>query len=429
MCPYGLQSFNSKRILLLQGPVGPFFSRLAEDLKGVGATVYKVNFHAGDVFFYPKGALAFKQPMGEWIPYFERLITELDIDTVLLFGDCRPLHAQAKAIAHARGLDVGVFEEGYLRPRHITLERSGVNGHSSLPRSPLVYLNQPEWPDVAEQEVGSTFWYMVWWGFWYFTVGALGKLWFPHYRHHRKLTVIEAFPWLRSIWRKQWYRWRERHALNTLLTQADGRYFLVPLQVHNDSQIATHSEFTDVPAFIDCVVRSFAEHAPSNTMLVIKHHPMDRGYTNYRRQITDLARKLGIENRCKYLHDQHLPTMLDHARGVIVINSTVGLQALRHGKPTLVMGKAIYDMQGLCFQGELADFWDAAAEATPDKDLLRRFVKHLKNVNQINGSFYRSIPLAQGKAGLVWPARQMLPNRGTPVADEVDATSRAQASG
>ena len=40
--------FCGKRVLLLQGPVGPFFSNLAHDLRHAGAEVLKVNFNAGD---------------------------------------------------------------------------------------------------------------------------------------------------------------------------------------------------------------------------------------------------------------------------------------------------------------------------------------------------------------------------------------------
>lgn len=403
MISQGFQSFKGKRVLLLQGPVGPFFARLADDLRAAGATVHKVNFHAGDVFFYPRNAITFNQPMAKWPAFLANLLDELSIDSVLLFGDCRKIHALAHAVAFSRKIEVGVFEEGYLRPRHITLERHGVNGHSELPRSPLFYLNQPEWPDVPEQDVGNTFWPMVWWGFWYFMFGALGRPWFPHYKHHRSLSVLEAWPWLLSAWRKRWYQWRERKALPELLSRWNGRFFIVPLQVYNDAQIKVHSEFNGVPAFIEQTMRSFAAHAPQDTALVIKHHPLDRGYTNYKRCIAQWTAELGLQGRCWYVHDQHLPTMLDHARGVVVINSTVGLQALRHGTPTKAVGEAVYNMQDLCFQGALDDFWAAAPNKKPNAALLRRFVRYLKNVNQINGSFYRTLPGSTRKSGLAWP--------------------------
>ena len=426
MISMGFQSFKGKRVLLLQGPVGPFFAHLAADLTEAGATVHKVNFHAGDVFFYPRNAIAFNRPMAEWPQFFADLLDQLHIDTVLLFGDCRTIHSQAHAVAFSRGLEVGVFEEGYLRPRHITLERHGVNGHSELPRSPLYYLNQPETPDVPEQDVGNTFWPMVWWGFWYFLAGALGRPWFAHYQHHRKLTWLEAWPWLLSAGRKRWYQWQERKALPELLSRWSGRFFIVPLQVHNDAQIKVHSKFDGVPDFIEQTMRSFAAHAPQDTALVIKHHPLDRGYTHYQSAIAQWATALGLQGRCWYVHDQHLPTLLNHARGVVVINSTVGLQALRHGTPTKAVGEAVYNMQGLCFQGTLDDFWVVAPTKKPNAALLRRFVRYLKNVNQINGSFYRQLPGTGFKSGVAWPVRERFSvpaelGESVPVALEVKA--------
>lgn len=414
---------------MLQGPVGPFFSRLAHDLADAGATVHKVNFNAGDWLFYSSDAINFTRPLAEWGAFLEKLILQLEVDTILLFGDCREPHAQAKTIAAKHGLDLGVFEEGYLRPRHITLERTGVNGYSALPRSPLVYLNHPEAPDVHEREVGNTFWHMVWWGFCYFTVGALGKPWFRHYKHHRRMSVLEALPWIRSVWRHAWYRWSERGCMEQLHHHKSRPYYLVPLQVHNDSQIGMHSNYKDVPSFIDEVMTSFSHNAPNDTLLVIKHHPMDRGYTDYTAHIARQATALGIEERCLYLHDQHLPTMLDHARGVIVVNSTVGLQALRHGTPTKAMGAAIYNMQGLCFQGTLDEFWVEAPRARPDAALLQRFIRHLKNVNQINGSFYRTMAGGKGKTGLIWPVRDPAIAKPAHTPTAQPATNPIQATG
>ncbi len=45
--------FTGKRVLLLQGPVGPFFWNLSKDLQKRGADVFKFNFNAGDALFYP----------------------------------------------------------------------------------------------------------------------------------------------------------------------------------------------------------------------------------------------------------------------------------------------------------------------------------------------------------------------------------------
>lgn len=397
----GLARFNGRRILLLQGPVGPFFRRFADDLQHAGATVHKVNFHAGDWLFYRTGAVQYRGTMEEWPAWFEHYLVQHAIDVVFLFGDCRPVHVLAHWIASGRGLAVGVFEEGYIRPDYITLEYSGANGYSLISRNPFHYQEPPA--DVpAVSPVGKTYWSMVGYGFGYFTLGALGRPWFPHYRHHRPLTLLEAWPWVLSAWRKARYQCVERGVEERLKGELSRRYFLVPLQVHNDSQVTVHSDWEGVEHFIEATMQSFARCAPADTALVIKHHPMDRGYRDYTRLIRRLASELGIADRVLYIHDQHLPTLLDHARGVVVINSTVGLSALLHKAPTKVCGNAIYDMEGLTWQGTLDAFWSEAAGATPDPVLQHNFRHHLIRQTQVNGSYYKRLGDTGFASGVVW---------------------------
>ena len=68
-----LTVFKNKRVLLLQGPVGPFFKRFADDIGRLNAQIIKINFNAGDTFFYPSG-ICFDRPMGEWPAYVANLI-------------------------------------------------------------------------------------------------------------------------------------------------------------------------------------------------------------------------------------------------------------------------------------------------------------------------------------------------------------------
>lgn len=398
----GLSAFNGKRVLLLQGPIGPFFSRLAQDLTCAGAKVFKVNFNGGDWLFYPGGAFNFRGKIEEWPGYFEALLDQLNIHVVLLFGDCRPVHRMAHEIAICRGIEIGVFEEGYVRPNYITLELFGANNHSLLPRKPVFYLNSPM-PSVTQpMPVGNTFWLsMCWATLYYFAAGLLKPLFF-HYQHHRPLTWLEGLPWLRSLWRKGYYALREHGRLAQLTGEFDGRFFLVPLQVHNDAQIHVHSEFDSVTHFIDEVLASFARHAQKNRVLVIKHHPMDRGYHDYTKFIAKHVKRLGLQGRCFYIHDQHLPTLLNHARGVVVVNSTVGMSALLHGAPVKVCGSAMYDMKGLTFQGPLNDFWRMAQQGKPDQQLFKCFSNYLVKHTQLNGSFYKRLPITASAAGLRW---------------------------
>lgn len=403
----GLHAFKNKRVLLLQGPIGPFFSRLAKDLRLAGAQVFKINFNGGDCLFYPFKSITYRGGMKAWPQFFEDILDRLNIDVVLLFGDCRSIHRPACEIAKRRGLELGVFEEGYVRPNYITLERYGVNGHSLIPRTPLFYLNNPIPPAPPPLPVSNAYWYSVVWVFLYYLAAVLSRPFFRKYRHHRPLTAREALPWIRSLWRWGYYRVRERGIAGRLSGELSGRFFLVPLQVHNDAQIHAHSDYSSVARFIKHVIDSFANHASHKAVLVFKHHPMDRAYADYSKLVRGLVRKHGLQDRCFYIHDQHLPTLLKHTCGVVVVNSTVGLSALYHQAPVKVCGKALYDIEGLTFRGRLSLFWRQAHGSRPNRDLYNKFVSHLVRHTQLNGNFYKRLPVLMLKTGLSWTSEKV----------------------
>lgn len=375
-----------QRILLLQGPNGPFFFRLARRLAALGATVTKVHFNAGDALFWPqRGAIHYRAPMEAWEQFFVELLAQRRIEAIVLFGQCRPHHLTAIRAARRHGVAVYVFEEGYLRPWWITLERDGVNGDSPLSRLSLDVL-----PATAkiDEPVRFRFAYtkMAAYTLLYFLAGTLMQRAYPHYVHHRPFRFREAVPWLRSAWRKVLYRVSERSTLRWLLGPAAGSYFLVPLQVEVDSQLRFHSGWSGNAAFIEAVIESFAAHAQENARLVFKHHPMERGYTHYGNLIRALAATHRVTGRVNYIHDGHLPSLLANARGVVVVNSTTGLQAMHHGTPVHVTGRAFYAKHGLVAPGSLDTFW--TAPVAPEPQLFRRFLRATNYLSQINASFY-----------------------------------------
>lgn len=381
--------FAGKRVLLLQGPVGPFFARLADTLRSSGATVSKINFNGGDWLFYPRRSLAYRGGIDRWPTEFEQLLDQKRIDVVMLFGDCRPIHVPVHEIALRRGVAIWAFEEGYVRPDFVTFEPYGVNNRSLLPRDPQFYLQSPEIRVTPEREVGNTFWAAVTWASLYYFAAFLLKPWFRKYQHHRPLCVLEALPWLISPLRKSKYKILQRGVERRLSGLLSKQYFLVPLQAHGDAQVLVHSCFRSVPGFIEAVVASFAKSARPVDYLVFKHHPMDRGYHDYSNLFAQLSRHYGLGNRLLYIHDQHLPTLLANARGVVVINSTVGISALHHGTPLKVLGDALYDIPGLTAQCAVDEFWQTPEQWVPNQTLYRRFRAYLISRTQLNGNFYR----------------------------------------
>lgn len=386
---------------MLQGPVGPFFWRLRKDLQRHGAHVYKVNFNLGDWLFYPFKAFFYNGEMEAWQGYFNQLCKTHKITHVILFGDCRFIHKSIHAAAESHGVEVCVFEEGYLRPNHVTFERHGVNNNSKLPRKASDYHNHEIKP-VQVIDVGNTYWYMVVHGFLYNLFLWIGQFFYRNYRHHRKIEFFSVYPWIVSAFRKIYFGFVEQNVQDLLITQYNKRFFLAPLQVSSDSQILEHSDIDSMYHYIETVVKSFARNAMSEDVLVIKHHSMDRGHVNYQTLIDYLKMRYFLHERIFYIHDQHLPTLLNHAKGVVVVNSTVGLSALMHKVPTKVLGRAIYDIEGLTYQGKLDQFWTQSQDAQPNPDLVDKFINYIIHKTQINGSFYKRLKSVAYKSGLMW---------------------------
>lgn len=380
------------RPLLLQGPMGPFFGQLANYLEASGLSVRKVHFNGGDEHFYRRNdAIRYTSGPEAWEPWLRSLVVRERIDAVVLFGQARPMHRVAARVARELGLRLFVFEEGYIRPHYVTLEVGGVNGHTSLSRDAASYKEAPHARLETPQETAQRFRRMAWYAVRYAVSTAIARPSYPGNTHHRDLGVGEAARWLRSGWRKMAHAWRERHVLADLTRPENSkRWFLLPLQVYNDAQLTDHSPFVDMSDAIGAVMASFAKNAPAQTMLVVKHHPMDRAYRDYSGTIDKLAQRFGLAGRVRYVHDLHLPTLLKHARGVVTVNSTTGLQAMYHGTPVCVLGDCMYAVPGLVHLDGLSTFWRNPAPV--QRQLFRRFRAEVIRLTQLNVSFYGDTP-------------------------------------
>ena len=352
----------------------------------------KINLNAGDALFYPDFTPSnYRGDLDGWNLYIRAFYKKHDVQCVCLFGDCRPHHAVAIRIARAKNIPVYVFEEGYLRPHFITCEKWGTNGYSALPQKPEFYRALGKQTPSPAVNVRANFARMAGSAFLYHLTEKLFEWAFPHYEYHKSYSVRHEIKSLfRSVYRKALYKVTESEVCNDLKGHLSGKYFLVPLQVYNDSQVEFHSKHGCVTAFIRETLQSFAQNEDSSLHLVFKHHPVDRGHKHYGAVIAKLATSLGIEGRVHYVHDLHLPTLIRHARGVLVINSTAGFSALHHNIPVKTMGTAVYDMPGLTHQGSLSDFWRNPGGI--DKALYLAFKGYVRSVTQENGCFYGGRP-------------------------------------
>ena len=392
---------HNHHFLFLQGLRSPFFWRLGKSLVAEGARVTKVQFTSGDHLYWPGSALRCNVPEHGFADYYNQLLANSDFTDVVLFGDCRPVHQPALAMARRLGLKVHVFEEGYFRPDWVTLERNGVNGYSALPCDPAWYemvkntLPRPPRPTA----VGSSMTQRVLHDVAYNAGNLFNPVFYPGYNSHVPHSIpAEYWGYVKRFCRVHATRHRD-HSVVTWLCTGDQPFFLVALQVPSDSQLTTHSNYRSCSEFLAEVFDSFAQYADKDCLLVLKTHPLDPGIDKTDRTIQALAQQHQLRSRIVLLESGHLPTLLDHARGLITVNSTTIGQALFHRCPTIALGKSIYRMPGLTFMGELNDFWPHASDpeqARPNQSLYKAFRQVVLHGTQINGGLYtdRGIRLA-----------------------------------
>ncbi len=386
---------KNKTILFLQGPMGGFFKRLDRQFRQRGALTYKIGLNVGDSFFSSRdNYIPYRGTKNDWGKFIHNFLLEKRVDKIFLFGDCRFYQRVTIEQSKKLNIDIFVFEEGYIRPDFITMERYGVNYFSHIPRDRNFYdiLDISQFEDKKIYDTNTKYYRMGWSATTYYILSSLFWFRYPHYEHHRKLNfVTEAFYGVRNVLRKHKYKLTENGLLEKILDQYKNNYYFVPLQTYNDFQVKEHSNFDSIEEFLEVLLISFAKFAPQERRLVIKHHPMDRGRKEYTQLIKKLSRKLDIEDRVIAMHDLHLPSCLKNAIGTITINSTVGISSLYHHTPTLVLGNAIYDIKGLtCKDIPLDEFWERYR--VPNEGLFEKFRRYLIENTQLNGSFYGRFP-------------------------------------
>lgn len=378
-----------RHFLFLQGGVSPFFARLGSHLKDAGHHVSRVDFCAGDCLVWRSpGAVAFREPVSQLPALLESFCAAHEVTDLLLFGGCRPTHRPALALARDLSIRAHVFDEGYLRPNWMTLERGGVNGDSPLPRDPDWYRRVgPLLPEVAKTPVnGNELVARAIRGGAYQLARLADPLLFPHYRTHRRdPAMAETLGWMKRFGRLP-FRHRRDCSIGASLIAGGEPFFLLPLQLHGDIQVTCYSGFADMQELIGRVISSFARWAPAESRLLIKNHPLDSGMVDYEYCTRRSAADAGVAHRVEYIETGDLYGLAAAAAGMVTINSTAGLAALLRACPTIALGQAVYDLPGLTFQGSLDRFW--TARKRPDPVLVEVFWRTLAYASQVRGNPY-----------------------------------------
>jgi len=384
---------GGRHILFLQGLATPFFATLAAKLARDGAMVHRVHFCGGDWVFRGNAAPgvthhAYGGTLGNLPSWYRALITRHGIDTVIMLGDCRPVHSAVRQIPAAQGLRLYAFDEGYIRPGFVTMEAGGTNGYSSMPKDPgMISTLAADAPALEPYTPIKT------------NMGRRARMdllahganilyrWkFPHFQGHRPASIWqEAGGWIKRGARALLHGNANKAAIACIET-AEVPYFLVPLQLNSDYQIRIHSGYSGMPAFIDEVMQSFAANAPKSCHLFFKNHPLDNGILNYRSIVAQKATALGISDRVSFAAGGDLDRIIKGAEGVVLVNSTVGFATLRLGRPLKALGTAVYDIPGLTDDKPLDGFWQNPQP--PQQRLAEEFLTVVETYTQVRGDLF-----------------------------------------
>jgi capsular polysaccharide export protein len=176
-------------------------------------------------------------------------------------------------------------------------------------------------------------------------------------------------------------------------------YMLFPLQLDSDAQIRLHSPFAGIADALRMVISSFAENAPAGMRLVVKAHPLDNGVRDWCLETRALAKLHGVSERVDFLDGGDLIAIAKRSEGMVTINSTSGTLALALEVPVIALGHAVYDIDGVTFQGALDDFWHDPGK--PDAPTFEAFRRVLIDRCLVPGGFFSEEALAKVIEGVV----------------------------
>jgi len=332
----------------------------------------------------------------------QREFREKQITDLVIYNDTRPFHKTAIQAAHAKGINVHIFEEGYLRPYWITYERDGSNGNSKLmsfAQSAVVpdhLIRDPDpvpapchWGDMREH---------IFYGAVYHWCILCANRQFPNFTSHREISIRKEF----RLHLKQLVftpaRIAARFWANLTLKCRTFPYHLILMQLQHDSAFQNHSPFKTNASFLELTLRSFANNAPPHHHLVIKAHPLEDGRSEIAYHLRRLGTKFGINRRIHYLPGGKLAHVLDPALSVVTVNSTAGQQALWRGIPVKTLGQAIYNHDKFISKQSLDAFF--AHPKAPNLQAYKAFRNFLLQTSQIPGGFYSKAGRQQAIAQL-----------------------------
>jgi hypothetical protein len=292
----------------------------------------------------PAGAAYYRWAAGRLAAGYGHLIGAMRPHVLLTWnGTGGALNAAAAHAAAARGLPTFFLERGLL-PGTLVVDPTGVNYAS--------HVAGPRWRRMTRPPVGAD------------DLAAVRQ-------YCRDLRASEKTIVQRGR------AFSPRQLREHLSIPASAPVVLLALQIENDTNITRYSPHYKRMAEVLRDVQAALAAAAPQAHLIVKPHPEDRD------RLAELTAFCGP--RTRLCADAAVGSLLAAAEAVVVVNSTVGLEALVHHKPVVLLGRAVYGEKGFTFDvpdpsalaGNLAAALAAARSGAFDERAFGEFLAYL----------------------------------------------------
>ena len=305
----------------------------------------------------------------------QRVIDEQQIGALFIWNGSGLIGATAVAIARERGMPVLFAENGYF-PDTMQLDALGVNQASSatqiarerryLGYVPPLPASREDASEASIRRVKPSRWSRAW--------PELLRLLRP-----------EAWAWLQPVRAPQ---------LPEQLPTPLPPYVFVPLQVSKDSQLLQYSPLigNDFGRLLDALSPALQAVAPDHVVVfkphTAEHRRVQRQYQAWLQRWPNVI----------FATKPSSLSLIENARAVVTVNSTVGFEGLVLGKPVITLGENFYCfaplVQPVAQLDALPQALQAALTTPPDLEARRQFVDYVRHEFLIDCSYQR-LSLAQ----------------------------------
>jgi capsular polysaccharide export protein len=317
--------------------------------------------------------------MARYFEYLKSFIASNQITHIFCHNDLRWQHAIAKVVSKEMHVIIFFKEEGLFRPDTLTMDSHGVNANSSVPSKKDFYQDQNFLPSTEFLHVQASYFirsirllrFVM-----FLILNQLGDWFGLNVRPKNKQYVFQGYfkLFLKKLGKKTRPVSEEK---------PNFEYIFVPLQVTNDTQTVVHSPFSGTQEFINQIQKSYfalPTEIQARYKLVFKKHPMEE-HVDYVFDSKSIISKAGT------------PDLVRESAVVVLINSTVIVDALKAGRPVITLGESFFNIEGLTIRSKLSTLTDdivkcLTTKTSPDQKLLKNFLDFLKFRYQINGNIF-----------------------------------------